>query len=133
MGSKSKSTSYGATATPVTTVPTNKGNNFQECQKNDLIKKYQRMFKSGVPIENIKSMAIREMRTDDADFLVPLLIPKTDNKDAEKEETESSPFYEQYFKPLSGSDELEFTFSNSNNEINHLARLVQKMVLTVNK
>lgn len=125
---KSKSTSEDATTNPVTTAPTNKEQEFQERQKNALIKKYQKMFKTGVPIENIKSMAIREMRSDDVDFLVPLLVPKTNGKDAETEEIDSS-----CFNPVSGSDKVEFALSKSNKEINHLARLVQKMVLTVNK
>lgn len=103
---------------------------FQERQKKALIKKYKKMFKAGVPMQNIQSMAQRELRTDNVDFLEPLL---TLTEGADKNRSDSSTSAPQYFKTLPNGDKIEFKLSNTNKEGTHLARLVQKLVLTVNK
>ena len=85
------------------------------------------MKKAGIPIEGIKSLAQRELRTDNVDFLLSLLT-STDKVDEIKESSSQD-----YFKPLKHCNNVEFMLTKNNDDRSQLAWLVQKMVLTVNK
>ncbi len=126
-----KENKLSSTSTGTQNTTSSRQNNFQERQNNALIKKYKRMMKAGVPIEGIKTAARREICTADVDFLEPILT-STIQDESKSNEAIDSPS-EQFFKPLPDSDRVEFNLNNVNMQGASLGRLIQKMILTVNK
>ena len=110
----------------------NHHSSFKTDQEKAMIKKYKRMMKSGMPLAAIKNMAQREFRVADIDNLLPHFLTD-ESKEKEIQTEQNNSFH--YFKISPDGTELEFSLSDDRTIAgkSYLARLVQKMVLTVNR
>eukprot|EP00551_Chaetoceros_affinis_P006575 CAMPEP_0203666356 /NCGR_PEP_ID=MMETSP0090-20130426/3396_1 /ASSEMBLY_ACC=CAM_ASM_001088 /TAXON_ID=426623 /ORGANISM="Chaetoceros affinis, Strain CCMP159" /LENGTH=926 /DNA_ID=CAMNT_0050530207 /DNA_START=126 /DNA_END=2906 /DNA_ORIENTATION=- len=119
-----------------------------------LLKKYRLMVKSGVPIEAVKQQArlIDRVDVEESDLLddssnkehgkdasaedidSALIVKESTDSSTSGKKVESNSSYE-FFNPIEGHGQVEFVMNSKfvEKEESYLARLVQKMILTVNK